>query len=243
MLSLRIRKLGVSVPLVESMGELERVVTTLATRDLRGSYFVAINPEKLVTAHRDTELQQIFSDSAANFADGVGVTLALRFLTGQTVQRITGVETLPWFLKFLDERQGSVFLFGGQEDVNRRAADQIAKTYPGIRVVGRQSGYDYSDEELNARINAAQPDLLVVALGSPRQEKWIYQHGRSTRARFLLGVGGSLDVLVGDVRRAPALFRRCGLEWFYRLVSQPSRLRRQKALPLFALSVLRERFG
>jgi N-acetylglucosaminyldiphosphoundecaprenol N-acetyl-beta-D-mannosaminyltransferase len=139
-------------------------------------------------------------------------------------------------------RGDRVFLFGGTPEVNELAAEALARRYAGVRIVGREHGYIKEDDmpALIHRINESQPDILFVALGSPKQELWMDRHLPHLRIKLCQGVGGTFDVLAGRARRAPRLVRACHLEWLYRLVSNPSRVARQVALPRFAWLVLRE---
>lgn len=114
--------------------------------------------------------------------------------------------------------------------------------YPGLKIVGGHNGYFDAEEEkkIIADIKRLSPSILLVGLGAPKQEKWIYEHLEEVGAKVAIGVGGSFDVMAGNVKRAPKLFRKLGLEWFYRLITQPTRWRRMMRLPKFALTVLRK---
>ena len=136
-----------------------------------------------------------------------------------------------------------VFLFGASPDVNLEAAARLREEFPGLNIVGTQHGYvqDAEMPAVLARINEGKPDFLFIALGSPRQELWMARFLPQLQVKVCQGVGGTFDVLAGKVKRAPWLFRTIHLEWLYRLLSQPSRLARQTALPLFAFQILRKR--
>ena len=123
------------------------------------------------------------------------------------------------------------------------ASKRISVKYKGIKIVGYRNGYFTSKDEsqIIADIRAVSPDLLLVGLGSPKQEKWIYDNLRFTGARVAIGVGGSFDVMAGNVKRAPVLFQKFGLEWLYRLIKQPSRFMRMLKLPKFAMLILIKR--
>jgi N-acetylglucosaminyldiphosphoundecaprenol N-acetyl-beta-D-mannosaminyltransferase len=138
-----------------------------------------------------------------------------------------------------------VFLLGARGDTVKRAAAVLEKRHPGLIVAGTRDGYDALRDvvPLLEEMRASGARVLLVGLGSPRQESWVATYLPYSGASVGIGVGGSFDVLAGNVVRAPALFRRLNLEWFYRLLREPSRWRRQLALPLFVWLLLRERLG
>ena len=125
--------------------------------------------------------------------------------------------------------------------VAEKAGDKIVSEYPGINVVGTHDGYFSDDAEIIEDINRARPDLLLVCLGAPKQEKWMAARSGDVDAGLMMGLGGVLDVYAGNVKRAPKLFQKLGLEWLYRAVTQPSRFKRILKLPGFLFAALRER--
>jgi N-acetylglucosaminyldiphosphoundecaprenol N-acetyl-beta-D-mannosaminyltransferase len=138
-----------------------------------------------------------------------------------------------------------VFLFGAALDVNRKAREVLAERYPGIRIVGGRDGFVKEGDMLNLidEINASGAQILFIALGSPRQELWMEKYLPQLNIKVCQGVGGTFDVIAGKVKRAPLIFRKMQLEWFYRLASQPKRLLRQTALPKFVVQVFKKRMG
>ena len=134
-----------------------------------------------------------------------------------------------------------VFIYGAQEEVSRGAAEILELRYPGLNIVGRANGFVPQERmpELIGEINASGAQILFLALGSPRQEQWYVAHqSELTSVRVCQGIGGSLDTITGRVKRAPSRFCRLNLEWLYRLIKEPSRLKRQRVLPLFACQVV-----
>ena len=133
------------------------------------------------------------------------------------------------------------YFFGGAPGVASAAARKMMKKYPGLKVVGVHNGYFDEKEEkrIIQDIKTKSPSILLVGLGAPKQEKWIYDNIRLTGAKVAIGVGGSFDVMAGNVKRAPKIFRKLGLEWFHRLITQPTRWKRMMRLPKFALTVLK----
>lgn len=204
----------------------------------------AVNPEKVIRAQHDPELLATLRGAGLLIPDGIGIVFAARLLGLGHAARVPGSELMPKLCERAVSRGYRVFLFGASEEVNQKAVAVLRERYPGIRIVGSSHGY-VKDEDMAAvisRINASQPDLLFVALGSPYQELWMARYLPKLTVKVCQGVGGTFDVIAGRVRRAPKLFRRLHLEWFYRLASDPRRIRRQTALPIFAYRVLKSRF-
>lgn len=204
---------------------------------------LAMNPEKVFALKQDATLKKVFEDAFLVIPDGIGIVLALRILFGEAVSRVPGADLMLELCALAASRGYGIFLYGATEEVNQGAATRLQQVYPGLRIVGRQDGYLPAQHmaQLVDRINAAKPDILFVALGSPRQELWLKEHLEQLDVGICQGIGGTLDTVVGTVKRAPEVFQRTGLEWFYRLIRQPSRIRRQRLLPVFAARVLLER--
>lgn len=236
----RIQIHGVPVDRVTMGQALEAVDAMLAADTVRA--VMAVNPEKVMKARHEPALLGALQRAGLLLPDGVGVVWAARLLGLGRMERVPGSELMPRLCERAARRGDRVFLFGGSPEVNERAAHALARRYPGIRIVGREHGYLKAEDMpgLIRRINDSQADILFVALGSPEQELWIDRYVSSLRVKVCQGVGGTFDVLAGRVRRAPELLRTCHLEWLYRLVSNPSRVGRQAALPRFAWLVLRE---
>ncbi len=222
----------------------------------RISYFVehgdrphsvfAVNPEKTFLAAGNPALSRVLHSADVVIPDGVGIVLAARFLYGVQLHRITGIDLMKELCALAAERNYRVFVYGARETVNREACGALIRTHPNLNLVGRSNGYA-PDQEMGSllrRINEAEPHILFVALGSPKQELWYASYaGLLKTVRVCQGVGGSLDVTAGHIKRAPDLFRSAGLEWLYRLLSEPRRITRQRVLPLFAWKVLKQRLG
>lgn len=234
----RIEILGAPVDCVE-MGRALEVVEAFIRGD-RPETIIAVNPEKVMKARRDPSLLTQLRRAGLLIPDGIGVVLAARLLGLGRMKRVPGSELMPAICERSARRGDKIFLFGAGPEVNQRASDALRSSFPGIRIVGNQHGY-LKEEEMPAlieRINASGAEILFVALGSPRQELWMERHLPKLKVKVCQGVGGTFDVLSGEVKRAPRLFRKMHLEWFYRLASQPTRLLRQSALPEFTFHVL-----
>ena len=225
---------------VDMEGALEEIAGFIISG--RPHQVVTANPEMVMAALKDGELMQILTGAELVVADGIGIVWAARRLGTPLPERVPGVELAAAALSLAAENGYRVYLLGGAPGVAAKAARRLVHRYPGLEVVGVQHGYftPGEEEEVAARIAAASPHLLLVGLGMGKQEKWIHRHRQSLGVPVSMGVGGSLDVFAGRVRRAPAWVCRLGLEWFYRLLLQPRRLPRMLALPKFVLRVLRE---
>jgi N-acetylglucosaminyldiphosphoundecaprenol N-acetyl-beta-D-mannosaminyltransferase len=205
----------------------------------------AMNPEKAVAARESAELFECLSSAGLLIADGIGIILASRIQGVAFKERVPGSELMPKLCEMAAKNGHSVFLFGAKETVNKQAASELERRYPGLNVAGRKNGYvdEAGTPALIEEINASGAKLLFVALGSPRQEQWMYQYKNQLDTFILQGVGGTFDVISGNVKRAPALWRAAHLEWLYRLLSQPKRFVRQTRLPAFVWLVIRCRLG
>jgi N-acetylglucosaminyldiphosphoundecaprenol N-acetyl-beta-D-mannosaminyltransferase len=168
------------------------------------------------------------------------VVYASRIIGAPLAERVTGIDFLSRALGWSAENGRSVYLLGGAPGIAEKAAENMRGAYPGLKVAGTHDGYFAAGEEAGIvdAINESGADFLCVAMGSPKQEAFVAAHRGELRARAAVGVGGSLDVWAGALKRAPGFFREHGLEWLYRLMQQPSRIGRMAALPLFLIRVL-----
>ncbi|UCD53210.1 MAG: WecB/TagA/CpsF family glycosyltransferase [Phycisphaerales bacterium] len=208
------------------------------------TFCVALTPEKSQRAHRDDELKQIIQSAEIQICDGVGVAIAARVLHGRKVARVTGVELFTKLLIRAEAEDLAVFLLGASPESNAGACEEIGQMCPRLRIVGSQHGYFEDAATVVEAINASGADMLFVAMGSPRQEKWIARHRDKLAVPFRMGVGGSFDVLSGAATRAPRLFRRTGTEFLYRFVKEPKRWRRELYALAFCARVFRAKvFG
>jgi N-acetylglucosaminyldiphosphoundecaprenol N-acetyl-beta-D-mannosaminyltransferase len=210
-------------------------------REGRQSTIIAVNPEKVITANRDPLVKDLINQSTYQIPDGVGMLIASKLKGGNIQERVTGVDMMERLLQFAAQENHSVFLYGAKEEVVSEAKKKIEERFHGIHIAGYENGYVSNHEALIKKINASGATLLFVALGSPRQELWIQEHMPHLNVKVFQGVGGSLDVFSGNVKRAPSLFRKLGLEWLYRLLKEPKRFKRQLALPSFLFKVIVKR--
>lgn len=238
----RTQVLGVPVDCVDLDGVLG--VADRSVADHRSVVIVAVNPEKVIAAGRDPHLRALLASAEVLLPDGIGVVLAMRLNGLRHAVRVPGSEVMPALTAQAAEAGYRVYLLGGKDEVVRAAVAKLQERHPALVVAGFHHGCFTDDDmpSLIAQINESGAQILFVALGSPKQERWIAAHRDFlTTVRVFQGVGGTFDVIAGHVQRAPVLLRRMNLEWFYRLATNPSRVMRQKALPVFAWRVLRQR--
>lgn len=199
-----------------------------------GHHLVAtVNPEFVMRARKDPEFARILDSASLCLPDGSGVVWAARRQGCDMSGPVTGVDLIPPLARLCAERGWRMYLLGAADGVAADLAARLREDNPKLSV------------EASAAAGAEQiadygPQVLLVAFGAPKQEKWIDTDGRSSRAPVQIGVGGSFDYLTGRVRRAPEWMRKAGLEWLFRLAVQPWRLRRMLVLPVFAFNVLKE---
>ncbi|CAG7649966.1 WecB/TagA/CpsF family glycosyltransferase [Paenibacillus allorhizosphaerae] len=208
----------------------------------RPYHLITANPEIVMKYQTDSELRTIMDEADLITPDGSGIVLASRWQGDPIAERVTGCDLLTGLLEEGNGRGWSFYFLGADENTSRLAVDKITTQYSRVRIAGRHHGFFPADEEkaIVAEISAARPDVLVVALGAPAAEKWIYRNKQQLNAKLALGVGGSLDIIAGKVKRAPLIWQHLHLEWLHRLLSQPSRWRRQLILPVFAMKTLME---
>jgi N-acetylglucosaminyldiphosphoundecaprenol N-acetyl-beta-D-mannosaminyltransferase len=198
------------------------------------------NAEIMMAAQRDSDLKGILAKADMLTADGAGVVLASKLLGRSVPEKVSGIDLVGEVFKAYAGKGLRCYLFGSKPGVAEEAAEKINAVYPGVVVAGCRNGYFNADQddEIVSAINASNADILLAALGAPKQEKWIYSHKNRLNVKVCMGVGGTLDVLAGRAQLAPDFFRRNGLEWLYRLCKEPRRAVRMLDLPRFMLRVL-----
>jgi N-acetylglucosaminyldiphosphoundecaprenol N-acetyl-beta-D-mannosaminyltransferase len=237
----RIEILDVPVDCVDMQDALE-FIDKLIQKNNKASSIIAINPEKIMAAQKSSLLLHQLHNASLLIPDGIGVVFAAQLLGLGKLFRVPGSDLMPEICKRSVEKGYKIFLYGSSAKVNAKVMKSLRKRYTGINIVGNQHGYLNEDEhnELIEQINRSKAEILFIALGSPRQEIWMKQNlAKLTTVKVCQGVGGTFDVLAGSVKRAPKLFLYLNLEWLYRLITNPSRLMRQKALPVFSIMVMK----
>jgi len=205
-----------------------------------GNYMVTPNPEIVWLCKKDEALRRIVDEAALVLPDGVGITLGAKILGRPLKTRLPGIDVIACLLAEMARRDQSVFLYGAKPGIAERAEEKLKAKYPGLRIVGTADGYS-DDVPVIENIQVAAPDLLLVCLGAPRQEKWMATHMGQVNAGLMAGLGGALDVFSGEVERAPEIWRKLGLEWLHRLLREPRRIGRMIRLPLFLFAVIWQR--
>jgi N-acetylglucosaminyldiphosphoundecaprenol N-acetyl-beta-D-mannosaminyltransferase len=229
---------------VDAVGSQEAVRTIVAlAQQAEPAIVVTLGTEMVMHAQRDETFRNVINVSALSLCDTIGVLLAARAQGVPIPERVTGVDLLEPLCRSLAWEGLSVYLLGAKGDTAARAGEALVARHNGLVIAGARDGYFSSDEDaaVTDQIRRSGARVVFAGLGSPRQELWLAANLKETGAAVGIGVGGSLDVLAGDVPRAPVLWRKLNLEWFYRLVKEPQRWRRQLALPAFVLLALRER--
>lgn len=237
----RVTILGVPMDCV-SMGQCVLIAEDMLRSGRQGAIY-AINPEKIVEAGANPALLEAVRSGALLIPDGGGAVLAARLGGLRGIPRVTGADLMPELCALAAVRGFPVFLFGARPGVAEQAAEALRGQFPGLRVVGCHDGYLTADRHtaLIDSINASGARLLFVALGSPAQEFWIHANlAKLPAVSVCQGVGGTFDVLAGRVRRAPVAWRKAYLEWLYRLLREPARVRRLPRLLGFAWRVWKE---
>lgn len=197
------------------------------------------NSEIVMNAYKDPEFMELLNGADLLTADGIGLVYASKIVGKPIAERAAGFDIAMALVKRLAEEGKSLFLFGSKPGTAERAGEILVSRNPGLKIAGTRNGY-FSDEdtdEIISEINRSGADVVFVCLGAPKQEEWITENKDKLWCKVMMGLGGSLDAITGDMPRAPEWYCTHGLEWFYRLMKQPSRIGRMMALPKFGLTV------
>lgn len=215
------------------------------------SLIVTPNSEIIVNAASDPELKSIIEQADLIIPDGIGLVYASRIMGVPLRERVTGIDFLGAILGYLEETGESIFFLGSKPGdgetpgIAELAAEKMIEKYKNLKIAGTHHGYfkEPDEAEIVKAINDSGADFLCVAMGSPKQEKFVSRWRNELNVKGAIGVGGSLDVWAGTLKRAPEFYRNHGLEWLYRLIQEPTRYKRMAALPLFMIKVLFNKFG
>ena len=222
--------LGVNIDNITAAAALNRAEELIKSEGT--SVIYTPNPEIVMAAYEDPDFRGVLNSADMCVPDGIGVVYGSRIIGRPLPERVAGFDLSMGLM----ERMSG---FGGRAD---EAAKKLTEKFPGLRIAGTRNGYfaESDESEIIDKINASNADLLMVCLGAPKQEKWINKYKDKLNVKLCIGAGGSLDVVAGTVKRAPEIFIKLNLEWFYRLCKQPSRIGRFMALPKFILTVKKE---
>jgi N-acetylglucosaminyldiphosphoundecaprenol N-acetyl-beta-D-mannosaminyltransferase len=208
------------------------------------TFIVTANPITVLNARDDHNFKAALETANYVTPDGIGILLAAKFLKKPLTERITGFDLMMRLLEVANQRSYSIYLYGAHPDRLQLAVKKINENYPNITVCGYTDGYQTGEENLKklvAEIKEKKPDLIFVALGVPKQEIWIQKNIEQFDQGVFIGVGGSIDVLSGEVKRAPMIYQKLGIEWVYRMLSEPTRLKRISFIPHFFVETVKEK--
>lgn len=207
--------------------------------DGKPSIVATANAEMLMRATTDIELREILNSAQLVVPDGAGTVWAAGYLGHPMPERVAGYDLSQELMRLAPARGHRFFFFGSAPGIAEKAKAKAEELYPGIQVVGTRNGFFTKDDEpgIIEEIRSAKPDILLVALGVPKQEKWLAAHKSELGVPVSIGVGGSFDVMAGVMGRAPLWMQKAKLEWLYRGLKQPSRAGRLMALPKFVFKV------
>jgi len=236
------RILGIRVDETDMAAALDFLAAAISAHKADGQLrrVITLNPEGLYLATMDSHFAQLVESADLVTADGAGLLWAARQLGQPLRGRVTGIDLLQESCCRAAKEGWRVYLLGAKPGIAPAAAAKLCEHYAGLQICGLHHGYfSGAEEALIAEINAAAPDILFVALGLPAQERFCAAYQQQIKAAVAIGVGGSLDVLAGKVKRAPRLMQRLHLEWLWRLLLQPSRLPRMLVIPKFMWKVIK----
>lgn len=207
----------------------------------RAAYVVTPNPEIVMLCRDDPAAMQAVQGADLVLPDGIGVIYGAKILGTPLRAKLPGIDFASALMAQMGQEGKSVFLLGAKPGIADAAAEKMRERFPGLVIAGTNDGYFQDDDPVVEKINAAQPDLLLVCLGAPKQELFMAKYGEATGCHLLMGLGGSMDIFAGVAQRAPEFYCKHNLEWFYRLIKNPSRIGRMMKLPLFLVHVSGEK--
>ena len=239
-----IDNVSISYALSRVTGEINRFETEDDSgKNAECSMIATVNALAIEHAIKDKKYHSILKDTLLTLSDGAGIKLGLSLLGTPVQERVTGIDFAYSLCRLASMNGWPVYLLGAEENVSAIAANILAEKYPGLIIAGTRNGYfDFNDERIPREIMRCRTKILFVAMGIPRQEKWIKYHSGILRKCIAVGLGGSFDVISGKLKRAPMWMQKSGLEWFYRLTQEPWRWRRMLGLPVFVVRIFFTKF-
>ena len=239
----RIDVLGIEFDNTDILEAVERAIRLMEER--RHAYVVTPNPEIILESQKNEKLASAVKSADMVLPDGVGVIYASHILGTPIKNRIPGIDFASALMARISENGRKVFLLGAKPGVAELVGERLAERYPGLVICGVNDGYfeEEDTEFIIEKINSASPDLVLVCLGSPKQEIWMKNNAELLDTGLLIGLGGALDVYAGVVERAPRKWRSMGLEWLYRLIREPKRIKRMVKLPGVIVAAAWRRIG
>ncbi|MBQ3311442.1 WecB/TagA/CpsF family glycosyltransferase [bacterium] len=210
---------------------------------VNSSHIVTLNPEMIEYASKHADFAKIIKEAELVLPDGVGVTLGLK-INGINAERITGIGFAQMLIEIASKNCIPLALVGAQQEVVQKASENLKKKFPDLNIVYSHDGYFSDNNMIFEELKQVCPKILLVALGSPKQEEFIYELKSILPSTLMIGIGGSFDVWAGKVQRAPQIWQNFGLEWLYRTIKQPQRFKRIfPTLPVFMCKIIIERFS
>ena len=230
--------LGVNVNSLTMVQAVEKVQQFIDER--KNALVATANAEMLMRATQDEELKHILNSADLVVPDGAGTVWAANYLGVEMPERVAGYDLAQELMREAPGRGDRIYFFGSAPGVAESAREKAMELYPGIQIVGTRNGFfsEADEPEIIAEIKAARPDILLAALGGPKQEIWLYKYRQALQVPVAIGVGGTLDVMAGVMQRAPLWMQKAKLVWLFRGLKQPSRAGRLLALPKFVMKVM-----
>ena len=233
---MRINIMGVgfdSLTLPEAVERAEKLIS-----EQRAAYVVTPNPEIVMTCWENPDAMEAVQNADLVLPDGVGVIYGAKILGTPLKGKLPGIDFATELMRRMAKRGGRVYLLGAKPGIAETAGERMTAQFPGLIICGTHDGYFQDDVPVIEEINALKPDLLLVCLGAPKQELWMYRNRPCLKVGLMAGLGGSLDVFAGTAKRAPVFFQKLGMEWFYRLIKEPWRFKRMMKLPKFLFACI-----
>ena len=211
-----------------------------ALMEKRNFHIITINPEMIMNSEKNPDFKELINNSDLNIPDGVGVKIALK-IKSINQNQIRGVDFSRKLIELASKDNLRLGFLGAKEEVIQKAKENFLKKYPNLNFVYTRNGYFKNDDEIINEIVEKNPQILLVGLGSPKQEEIIVKLKNKLKSCVLIGVGGSFDVFSGLTKEAPVIYRKMGIEWLYRTILQPERFKRIfPTLPLFLIKCIIE---
>lgn len=182
---------------------------------------ISINLNKIILANQNKEMIQIINSFDCFIPDGISIVKA----SNELKERITGIDLFEKICSEHEKIGAKIFLYGAQEEIVKAAKTNLQEKYKNIKIVGYENGFIKNNEDLIKKINDSGANIVFIAMGSPKQEKWIYENSAKIKANIFMGVGGTFDIVSDRLKRAPKWIRKMGIEWLYRMLKEPKRLK------------------
>lgn len=225
--------LGVRVDVVRMSDVVERVAESITNKQPLN--IATVNPELVMIAQKNAEFASVLAAADVVTPDGVGLLMVGAVSGRKLPERVTGADLCQELASQAAQQNWNIYLLGAKPGVAQKAADKLAAKYPGLKITADSSDPENADV---SKIAGSGANILLVAYGSPKQELWISQHRQQLGTMVTIGVGGSFDFIAGNIQRAPKFIQKIGLEWLWRTILQPWRLKRILVLPKFAILAL-----